>query len=235
MARVESALSSAASAPDAPGGPLFVGIEGDDDIQVARVRSLANIPVDLPSGSARPFFGPAIRLAKRVVRRGLRWYVGAIMDEQTQFNHAVLDLVERVRLRTERLHSELRLRVSPLALAPAAEQALRGCQRVLLLGSQVNAARGTNEAAGPPPDLDWLPVLERLPPATVDGLLLERPPSEARVLEAARRALTGDGAVVFTGAGPELAAAATAAGFVDVQVEPGVVTARCPASASGRP
>src|SRR5207248_3205659 len=52
---------------------------------------------------ARPIVGPAVRFAKRVVRRGLRWYVKPIMEQQSRFNHAVLDLTERVRLSYEKL------------------------------------------------------------------------------------------------------------------------------------
>ena len=50
--------------------------------------------------------GPAIRFAKRLVRRSLRWYVAPIMEQQTRFNHSLLDMLERLRLENEKLRSE---------------------------------------------------------------------------------------------------------------------------------
>lgn len=228
MTRVESALSKPVGGPKGSTGPLFVGIEGDEEIGVARMRPLATVRVDFPSGSARPVFGPAIRLTKRAVRRCLRWYVGEIMDQQSLFNHSLLDLVERLRVQNERLQTELRLRTYPRVLASAVEEALRGCQRVLVLGTHLPAS------AGPPGRIrrphvgdDWSSALGRLPPAAIDGLLLEHAPTDPpAVFEAAHRALGPEGVLVLTGAASELGDAASAVGFVDVRVEPGLITAR---------
>jgi len=110
MTRVETALARAARARrngEAVDGPIYVYPEGDDDLGIALLRGPADIQVELPSGSDRPVVGPAIRFAKRVVRRGLRWYVAPIMMQQTRFNHSLLDLVERLRLENERLRSEV--------------------------------------------------------------------------------------------------------------------------------
>jgi hypothetical protein len=41
------------------------------------------------------------------VRRGLRWYLQPAFDQQTTFNHNVLDLFERARLENERLRNEV--------------------------------------------------------------------------------------------------------------------------------
>ena len=81
--------------------------EGDDDLGIALLRGPADIKVELPSGSDRLVIGPAIRFAKRLVRRSLRWYVAPIMEQQTRFNHSLLDMLERLRLENEKLRSEL--------------------------------------------------------------------------------------------------------------------------------
>jgi len=99
MARVEASLEEAAGSPQGLSGVIHLRPEGDREVNVGRLRHLADIDVDLPSGSDRPLVGGAIRLSKRAVRRALRWYVSPIMDQQSRFNHATLDLIERLRLR----------------------------------------------------------------------------------------------------------------------------------------
>jgi nucleotide-binding universal stress UspA family protein len=74
---------------------------------VGTVRAKADISIEFPSGSARPVVGPAILFAKRLVRRGLRWYLAPIIEEQSRFNHSVLDLLEALRLQQERLRADL--------------------------------------------------------------------------------------------------------------------------------
>jgi len=107
MVRVETALARARRRPEHASGPIFVHREGDDEIGIARLRMPATVEIEFPSGCDRPVVGPAVRLAKRIVRRGLRWYVKPIMDQQNRFNHAVLDLAERLRLQNEQLRNEL--------------------------------------------------------------------------------------------------------------------------------
>lgn len=112
MTRVETALARAARArrrdgDEASSGPMYVFPEGDDEIGIALLRGPANIQVELPSGSDRLIVGPAVRFAKRIVRRGLRWYVAPIMLQQSRFNHSLLDLIERLRLENERLRTEV--------------------------------------------------------------------------------------------------------------------------------
>lgn len=107
MVRVETALTRARRRPAHSSAPIFVHREGDDEIGIARLRTPATVDTEFPSGSDRPVVGPAVRLAKRIVRRGLRWYVKPIVDQQNRFNHAVLDLAERLRLQNEQLHNEV--------------------------------------------------------------------------------------------------------------------------------
>lgn len=109
MTRVETALVRAARRGEGPGGrtPLFVYAEGDDDLGIAHLRDPGTIRVEFHSGSDRPMVGPAIRLAKRTVRRALRWYVTPMWEQQNRFNHAVLDLLEKLRLQNETLRAEL--------------------------------------------------------------------------------------------------------------------------------
>lgn len=107
MTRVATTLQRAARSPEGAVGVLHLAGEGDDDVPVGVVRAGADIPIEFPSGSARPVIGPAILFAKRVVRRGLRWYLAPIFEEQSRFNHSVLDLVESLRLQQEQLRADL--------------------------------------------------------------------------------------------------------------------------------
>jgi hypothetical protein len=105
MTMVEAALLRAAM-PGAPDEPIVLTpeAEGTDG---ARLRHRANIQIDVFSGSDRPGIGPAIVLAKRAVRRGLRWYLKPAFDQQSSFNHAVLDLLERAQLENDKLRDEV--------------------------------------------------------------------------------------------------------------------------------
>jgi hypothetical protein len=109
MTRVESTLLRAVRGGEGPGarGPLFVYAEGDDDLGIAHLRDPATIRVEFHSGSDRPVVGPAIRFAKRAVRRLLRWYVTPMWEQQNRFNHALLDMLEKLRLQNETLRAEL--------------------------------------------------------------------------------------------------------------------------------
>ena len=109
MARVEAALTRGRRATGGAGGrePIFVFSEGDEDLGIAELRDPATIRVEFHSGSDRPVVGRAIRFAKRAVRRMLRWYVKPMWEQQSRFNHAVLDLLETLRLQNENLRSEL--------------------------------------------------------------------------------------------------------------------------------
>jgi hypothetical protein len=109
MTRVETALVRAARQPGgvSAGGPIFVHTEGDDELGIANLRQPATIQVEFLSGSDRPVVGDVIRFGKKALRRGLRWYTTPPWDQQTRFNHALLDLVEKLRLQNERLRNEV--------------------------------------------------------------------------------------------------------------------------------
>ncbi|HWC10340.1 MAG TPA: class I SAM-dependent methyltransferase [Acidimicrobiales bacterium] len=61
---------------------------------IDRLRRPASIRTQFEAGSDRPVVGAAVRLAKRMVRRTVRWYVDPVVEQQTRLNHALLDLVE---------------------------------------------------------------------------------------------------------------------------------------------
>jgi hypothetical protein len=108
MLRVEAALTRAERAGTLD-GPTFVQMEGDAEFGIAQLRAPATLTIDFFSGSARPVVGPPIRFVKRVVRRALRWYIQPIAEQQSRFNHATLDLLERLRVQNERLTMQLEL------------------------------------------------------------------------------------------------------------------------------
>ncbi len=106
MTRVELLLARAARSPAGTGGYHFVNPDGDgEDLQY--LRRSASIEIEFHSGSARPVLGAAVRMGKRAVRRGLRWYLGPIMEQQSRFNHMTIDLLEKARLENERLRARL--------------------------------------------------------------------------------------------------------------------------------
>jgi hypothetical protein len=106
MTLVEKALLRATKSTERR-GPIFITPEGEGDLDIARLRHRANIDIDVHSGSDRPVVGAAIVFAKRVARRSLRWYLKPAFDQQSTFNHTVLDLFERARLENQRLRNEL--------------------------------------------------------------------------------------------------------------------------------
>jgi hypothetical protein len=108
MNRVQATLQRAARV-HAPGEPAVYVVSpvGDSDLATARLRHLADIQIEFHSGSARPVIGPSIRLAKRAVRRGLRWYLSPIVAQQTRFNHATVEVLEKLRLQNEALSAEV--------------------------------------------------------------------------------------------------------------------------------
>ncbi len=113
MTRVETALVRSARGGGGGGGgagargPLFVFAEGDDDLGISQLRDPATIRVEFHSGSDRPVVGPAVRFAKRALRRILRWYVAPMWEQQNRLNHALLDMLEKLRLQNERLRADL--------------------------------------------------------------------------------------------------------------------------------
>jgi len=103
MNRVEATLAAAERSTDGATGVLPVAPEGDLEVNVAVLRRNADIRVDFPPGSGRPVVGPVVRLGKRALRRAVRWYVTPMMEQQSSLNHALLDSIERLRLRIEAL------------------------------------------------------------------------------------------------------------------------------------
>lgn len=113
MTRVQTILVRAART-GAPTGTVILHGGEADDIGIARLREPANIAIEFPSGSDRPVVGPVVRFAKRAVRRGLRWYIGPIMEQQSRVNQQLLDVLERLRLENERLACEVEVMANAL-------------------------------------------------------------------------------------------------------------------------
>ncbi|MGH2767911.1 MAG: hypothetical protein ACRDIF_03025 [Actinomycetota bacterium] len=108
MMRVQSALAKQARAPVSM-GPLVIEGQGYDEFGIAALRSPADLVTDFQAGSARPLIGRAVGLVKRVLRRSLRWYIVPLAAQQSRFNHALLDVLERLRAAIERLETEVAL------------------------------------------------------------------------------------------------------------------------------
>lgn len=126
MTRVEAALTrQARRSDDDADRVVFVDQDGHGELGTAHLRGPADLVLEFHSGSARPVVGPAIRLAKRAVRRSLRWYLKPIMEQQSRFNHAMLDLVERLRMEEEKLSLEVEDNGEDLARVDAGVDLLR--------------------------------------------------------------------------------------------------------------
>jgi hypothetical protein len=106
MTRVQLAMSRAEDRGGAARPLHFISPEGDDS-DLTYLRRAATISLDVHSGSARPLIGPVVLAAKRWLRRGLRWYLAPVVEQQSRFNHAALDLIEKARLENEQLASRL--------------------------------------------------------------------------------------------------------------------------------
>lgn len=106
MTRVQLALTRAARQGEPASPAYFISPEGEDS-DLSYLRKAATISFDSHSGSARRVIGPAVVTAKRSLRRAMRWYLAPIVEQQSRFNHATLDLIEKLRLENERLRSAL--------------------------------------------------------------------------------------------------------------------------------
>ena len=183
MTRVEATLAAAEQSPEGATGVLAVAPEGDTEVNVAALRRNADIRVEFPPGSGRRVVGPAVRLAKRAMRRAVSWYVTPMMEQQSSLNHALLDGIERLRLRIERLQpvpappagttslplgpGTAAVAVGPAAGALAALVAPGGTGVDVLAGDPVTRVR---ELAGGSVDLLVADVTGLAPPALVDLL-----------------------------------------------------------------
>ncbi len=63
---------------------------------VDRLRHPASLRTEFEAGSDRAVVGPAVRMAKRLVRRSVRWYLDPIIEQQTRLNHALLDVADEL-------------------------------------------------------------------------------------------------------------------------------------------
>ncbi|HEX3394913.1 MAG TPA: hypothetical protein VHS52_10325 [Acidimicrobiales bacterium] len=212
MSRVEATLVNAERSPAGAGGVLAVEPEGDAEVNVAVLRRNADIRVDFPPGSGRPVVGPVVRVAKRALRRAVSWYVTPMMEQQSSLNHALLDGIERLRLRLE-----------PLRAGAGAGH--RGDGEVLSLGHHDRVvAVGPAAAAlvyllADPLSETRIPVLagdgveqvRGLDDASLDGLVADvtgmAPPALIELVQAAFAALVPGATVVLSStARPEAAA-----------------------------
>jgi hypothetical protein len=226
MTRVEATLAAAERSPAGATGVLPVAPEGDAEVNVAVLRKSADIRLDFPPGSARPLVGPAVRLGKRTLRRAVRWYVTPMMEQQGRFNHALLDAVERLRVRLERLAP------APLSMASAdAGVPPFDTGRAVAVGPEAPALldllAGDSRAR---PDVrpgDAADRLGELAPGSLDAVVCDvsglGPAPVVAALEAARSALVPGGSIVLSAADvpaslrpAALGWALSATGFVEV-------------------
>jgi SAM-dependent methyltransferase len=161
MTRVEAALNRQERRMDDDDADrvIFVDPDGYGELGTAHLRRPADLEIEFHSGSARPVVGPVVRLAKRAVRRSLRWYIKPIMEQQSRFNHAMLDIVERLSMQDEQLRTG---DIENLRLDQARTEGAVDLLRTDLLTVAARASRpGTGEgnasSAGGPTSLADLP------------------------------------------------------------------------------
>ncbi|MFN2607034.1 MAG: hypothetical protein ABR511_03925 [Acidimicrobiales bacterium] len=259
MTRVEATLDAAERRPEGAGGVLAVAPEGDAEVNVALLRKLADIRVDFPPGSARPVVGAAVRLAKRTLRRAVRWYVTPMMEQQSRLNHALLDAIERLRVRIDRLRPTApgapagRTAVSPTSTSSTTSTSFTPTPGPVPSGGRAVAV-GRGAAAlvaavtGPAGDGaevvggDPAGALHSVGPGGVATVVADvaglGPAAVVGLLDAAAAALSPGGTIVLGATEPAaamhpraLAWALGAAGFVDVG--PGEAALAVPPAAAG--
>lgn len=146
MTRVEAALTrQARRADDDTDRVLFVDQDGHGDHGPAHLRGPADLVVEFHSGSDRPVVGPAVRVAKRALRRSLRWYIKPIMEQQSRFNHAMLDIVERLQMHDDKLGLKLERNDDVLNRVEAGVDILR--TDLMTLAAGVGSSSGASTAA----------------------------------------------------------------------------------------
>jgi SAM-dependent methyltransferase len=106
MTRVEAAMVRNARSRK-PKQVVVVSDTTEDGLGIGALRQPGTIQTEFASGSARPVVGKAVRYGKRAVRRGLRWYVKPMMEQQSRFNQTTLDLAERLHVADERAAADL--------------------------------------------------------------------------------------------------------------------------------
>lgn len=106
MARVSVALAKGARARPQR-RVVYITDATRDELGISALRHPANIQIEFHSGSARRGVGPAIQFGKRAMRRGVRWYAKPIMEQQSRFNQAVLDVDEKLLAEHEKLVTEV--------------------------------------------------------------------------------------------------------------------------------
>jgi hypothetical protein len=90
-------------APDGPDEP-----PGDARSALTEAMDAAHISAHTPILWDVPVVGRGIALTKRTVRLLLRWYINPIVDQQNDFNAAIVRALAELSAEVERLKSEVR-------------------------------------------------------------------------------------------------------------------------------
>ena len=91
--------------PDAPDGA--VGDPAEARSALTEAMDAAHISAHFPILWDVPIVGRAVSLTKRVVRLLLRWYINPIVDQQNDFNAAVVRALNELAANQERLRLEI--------------------------------------------------------------------------------------------------------------------------------
>jgi hypothetical protein len=100
--------------PDAPAEPLVDAGRG----ALVEAMDAAHISAHLPILWDLPVVGRGVALAKRAVRLLLRWYINPIVDQQNDFNAAVVRALNELAAGQEQLRlaiDDCRLQIARLA------------------------------------------------------------------------------------------------------------------------
>lgn len=105
MTRVATALSKQRRSNDR--GPLYLSGPGEDEFGIGSLRTPANLSTDFQASSSRPVIGRIVTFLKKVVRRAISWYFLPVVEQQSRFNQALLDVTDRMRASHENLESQI--------------------------------------------------------------------------------------------------------------------------------
>lgn len=85
---------------------------GMDTAGVETLSRAALIEPPASAATARPYIGAAAGVAKKLVRKAIAWYVNPLAHQESRFNQATVNVVERLARQIDRVEERTRQRLA---------------------------------------------------------------------------------------------------------------------------